>query len=253
MLRHRSRAPVPGATLPRLLARLEALEPVQPTQAPAELLGDWLDWPRAVALSRALEGEPAAEAGSLDASDDGDECLAAECRHLRQTLGDAIADETRDWTLPLHPRRGEDGRGANAGAAAVQRHCRNLQHDMQAATGRLRGELREQLAQRGGGKARLAAVDAVMEGLLAPREHALLVPVVPALVARFERLHALHASADAGADADANANAAAPGTLAAWRDRFRGEARQVLLAELDLRFQPIEALLAALRNPGPDA
>ncbi len=60
MLQHRSRAPVPGATLPRLLARLEALESVQPTQAPADLLGDWLDWQRAVALSRALDDVPQA-------------------------------------------------------------------------------------------------------------------------------------------------------------------------------------------------
>lgn len=244
-----TRAPVPGAALARLLARMSGQDATPPAQSPAERLGDWLEWPRAVALSRALDGDPAGDgpgtapeldAGSADASDDGDEALATECRHLRATLGDTIANEARDWTLPLHPRRGEDGNGAAAGGAAVQRHCRNLQHDMQAATGRLRGELRERLALRGGGAARLAAVDAVMEGLLAPREHALLAPVVPALVARFESLHARHGE-----------GAAQPATT--WRANFRSEARQVLLAELDLRFQPIEALLAALRTPRPDA
>ena len=264
MLQHRSRAPVPGATLPRLLARLEALEPVQPTQAPADLLGDWLDWQRAVALSRALDDVPqapepeAAEHAGMTPDGTASACgpdapaaLASGVLERRAALVDAIEDDARDWTRPLRPRPGEDGMGAAAGAGAVQRHCQGLQRDLQSAVGRLRGELREQLAQRGGGKARLAAVDAVMEGLLAPREHALLVPVVPALVARFERLHALNAGADAGADA--GAGAAAPVAPAGWRDRFRAEARQVLLAELDLRFQPIEALLAALRSPGPDA
>jgi hypothetical protein len=33
----------------------------------------------------------------------------------------------------------------------------------------------------------------------------------------------------------------------AWLDRFRQDARDVLLAELDLRFQPVDGLLEALR------
>lgn len=235
-----TRVPVPGAALARLLARMTGREAALPMHSPAERLGDWLEWQRAVTLSRAMDDDP--DAGSVDASDGGDERLAAECHRLRAALADAIADEARDWTLPLHPRRGGDGSGASAGAGAVQRHCRNLQRDIQAATGRLRGELREQLARREGDAARLAAVDAVMEGLLAPREHALLDPVVPMLVARFESLHARHGEGAANAPA-----------AAAWRANFRSEARQVLLAELDLRFQPIEALLAALGNPRPDA
>jgi hypothetical protein len=39
--------------------------------------------------------------------------------------------------------------------------------------------------------------------------------------------------------------ALAPG---AWLDVFRKDAQSVLLAELDLRFQPVEGLLAALRT-----
>ncbi|MGY0650914.1 DUF3348 family protein [Luteimonas sp. A537] len=260
MLEHRTRAPVPGAALPRLLARLAGVEPGRQARSPADVLGDWLDWQRAVALSRALDdapagrddGEDSGAATSPVAAADGptdragatpDEDAAAECLRLRGVLQEAIDAAARDWTLPLHPRAGEDGSGAAAGAAAVQRHCQGLQRDMQSASGRLRGELRERLARRADGQARLAAVDAVMEGLLAPREHALLVPVVPALVARFKRLHVLHADAAAPANLD-------PG---AWRAGFRDEARQVLSAELDLRFHPIEALLSALRSPGPDA
>lgn len=234
----RTRAPVPGAALARMLARMTGLDAVPPVQSPAERLGDWLEWQRAVALSRALDGDRVADGPDAAAPDTAgrDNELAAECQRLRAALEDAIADESRDWTRPLRPRAGEDGDSVAAGAAAVLRHCQGLQRDLQAATGRLRGELRERLELRGGGQANLAGIDAVMEGLLAPREHALLAPVVPALVARFEHLHA---RGDAG-----------DGT---WRAGFRREAGQALLAELDLRFQPIEALLAALRSPRLDA
>lgn len=244
------RVPVPGATLARQLARLAGQDAVPPAQSPADRLGDWLDWQRAVALSRALDDAPAADpvgpaASPAGAGADGASAGAGDpvedCRGIRAALGDAIADDARDWTRPRWPRAGDPGSGLAAGAGAVQRHCLGLQRDMQAASGRLRGELRERLARHSPGAARLAAVDAVMEGLLAPREHALLAPVVPALVARFEQLHARH-HPEAGAGAEPS-----PGD--AWRARFRGEARQVLLAELDLRFQPIEALLAALRTP----
>ena len=262
-----TRAPVPGAALPRLLARLGGSGTRLHARPPADLLGEWLDWQRAVALSRALDDVPAVDAPGTDGAAlsppptagpgrhpddaDADAAVAAESRAVRAALEAAIADDARDWTLPLYPRAGNDSHGAAAGAAAVQRHCQGLQRDAQAATGRLRGELRERLERRGGDAARLAAVDAVMEGMLAPREHALLAPVVPTLVARFEQLHARE-------DGDAPAASMAPGlhdvpARRAWRDRFRGEARQLLLAELDFRFHPIEALLAALRTSRPDA
>jgi hypothetical protein len=259
MLDVQTRAPVPGTALARLLARLGGREPVLPAQSPVDQLGDWLDWQQAVVLSRALDDDPA-----RDGADDGlsrpdgtrDECasaspgervevLIAECAENRAALEKAIGDDTVDWTVPARPSPGQDRTDVAAGAAAVQRHCQRLQRDMQSATGRLRGELREHLARRGDRQARLAAVDTVMEGLLAPREHALLADVVPALVGRFERLHA-HAL-QFGAYEPASAD---PG---AWRAGFRAEARQVLLAELDLRFHPIQALLSALQNPPADA
>src|SRR5690606_33594852 len=152
-------------------------------------------------------------------ADDADARIADDCQRRRATLEAAIADDARDWTLPLRPRRGETGTDAAAGADAVLRHCQGLQRDMQAAAGRLRGDLRERLARRSSGHARLAGVDAVMEGLLAPREYALLAPVIPALVARFGQLHAVH-----GTDTPPAATASAE-----WRARFRNEARQVLL------------------------
>lgn len=235
-------APVPGAALARLLARMAGRASVPAGMPPAERLGGWLDWPRAVALSRALDGGEDAAANDATGPVPAGADLAEECRRVRASLEAAITGEGGDWTRA-------SGAGGRRGTPtdAVQRHGLRLQREMQAATGRLRGELRERLLGQGGDGARLAAVDAVMEGLLAPREHALLAATVPALVARFEALHAANAAGAAATLPDADADAAA------WRVRFRNEAREVLLAELDLRFQPIEALLAALRSERQDA
>lgn len=253
-----TRAPIPGAALARLMARLAGQAcPTPPKTAPSDVLGDWLDWQRAVALSHALDDDPSADGdGTASPERPGPHAAAtrarlpygnadeadrvAGIRAARDALEAAIGKDTRDWTRPLHPRAGGDD-SADAGAAAVRQHCQGLQRDLQATTGRLRGELREHLAQFGDGAARLAAADAVMEGVLAPREHALLAPLVPSLVARFGQLHARAALDQIGGQASQ-----------AWRDSFRAEARQLLLAELDLRFQPIEALLAALRTSSPD-
>ncbi|HYS65580.1 MAG TPA: DUF3348 family protein, partial [Paraburkholderia sp.] len=67
---------------------------------------------------------------------------------------------------------------------------------------------------------------------------------VPGLLAgHFERLRKAEQAALAEADAEASA-ALTPG---AWLDVFRKDMQSVLLAELDIRFQPVEGLLAALR------
>ncbi len=194
-----------------------------PVQAPAARLGEWLDWPRAVVLSRALDGPAAADDDTgPDADADADDCT-----RVREDLAQAIAAD-RGW-----PAVDAD---SDAAAAAVLRHCQSLQRAMQAATGRLRGQLRDRLARQTPRQARLAAVDAVLEAVLSPREHALLAPVPALLAAHCGRLQR-------GTGGDGHG----------WYRPFREDARQVLLAELDLRFQPVEALLAALRPSPVDA
>lgn len=91
---------------------------------------------------------------------------------------------------------------------------------------------------------RLAEVDAVMEQTLSPREQALLATVPTLLAQHFERLRnaALPPPVE-GAPTDADAVPADDG----WRQRFNHAMQSVLLAELDVRFHPIEGLLAALR------
>ncbi|EMN1931286.1 DUF3348 family protein, partial [Burkholderia ambifaria] len=110
------------------------------------------------------------------------------------------------------------------------------------------------LAARSSGMARLAALDAIMERVLGARERSLLSAVPALLGTRFERLRDAErqaladaqAAADAGADGDApSAAAIVPGM---WLDTFRDEMKSILLAELEVRFQTVDGLLAALRT-----
>lgn len=213
------RTPVSGPTFIRLLARFADTDLAPDAPAPAEQLGFWVDWTRAVSLSRALDGTPEPTGPVRAPVQPGD------VARIRAQLAAAIVDD-----------------GSLAAAeefAPFREHCLRQQRGMQSATGRLRGPLRDQVAAAGPALARLAEVDAVMEGVLSPREHALLATVPDLLGKRFEALRQA-----SGAAAGDLLPAVAPG----WRDRFRNDMRDVLLAELDLRFQPIEGLLAALRD-----
>lgn len=198
---------VGGPTFIRLLARIADRPFAPPGLAPAGRLGEWIDWPRAVTLSRALDEAPA-EAGNGEPAGAGE--LAAECARVRAGLAADID-------------KGPDRAAADSGFAPFQQHVQKLQRAMQSATGRLRGDLRERLAAGSARQARLAEVDAAMEAVLSPRESTLLAALPGLLGAHFER--------------------------GQQPDTFRRELRELLRAELDLRFQPVEGLLAALRSP----
>ncbi|WP_068819930.1 DUF3348 family protein, partial [Xanthomonas graminis] len=120
----------------------------------------------------------------------------------------------------------------------------SLQRAMLTASGRLRGQLRDTLARSSADMARLAEVDAVMELTLSPREQTLLAAVPALLGQHFDRLRE---AAQPVPDASHAAAHTAP-SAGAWLDVFRQDMQHVLRAELDIRFHPIEGLLAALRS-----
>ncbi|ERJ33377.1 hypothetical protein L810_4317 [Burkholderia sp. AU4i] len=146
----------------------------------------------------------------------------------------------------------------------------SLQQDMETAIGQLRGRLRVALAASSSGMARLATLDAIMERVLGARERSLLSAVPALLGTRFGRLRDAERQALADAEAAAAAAAAAesaatadpaddgaaivdsPAVAAivpgAWLDTFRDEMQSILLAELEVRFQTVDGLLAALRT-----
>ena len=223
-----SPAPLAGPVFVRLLARLaDAGAGAGAGAGPplAATLAQWIDWPRAVTLAGALDDRLAVptEGPALD------EAEQAACLRVRAQLRAEILDDALLAVPGLPPDE--------AAPDFAPFRTRYLAHQRAAlvATGRLRGRLREMLAA-SPRLARLAEVDAAMEQVLAAREHALLSGVPDLLGHHFDRLRQ---------------KASPAATAAAWLDRFRLDMRELLLAELDLRFSPVEALLAALRTPEP--
>lgn len=210
-----------GPTFIRLLAGLTDADITPPRQSLSERMSQWIDWKQAVALSTALDARPAQ--ADIDPAAQPDTAAAKDCAQVRAALGQAIAGD----------RAFADVEGDAPDAMFFRQRHLALQQAMDAGVGQLRQRLRERLSARSPELARLAAVDAAMERSLARHERNLL-SAVPALLAnRHEHLCA----------------AASPeATPHAWLDTFRGDLKQALLAELDLRLQPVEGLLAALRN-----
>ncbi len=235
------RPPVPGPAFIRLLARLTDADIAPSSPALADRLGQWIDWTHAVAVSRALDGKPPA----IDADAPFEGVDAHECARVRSALEEAISsDIAADAGKPgARPGHAADANAPLDYAPFRQRYL-SLQRSMLTATGRLRGQLRDTLARTSADMARLADVDAVMELTLSPREQTLLAAVPALLHQHFERLRETEPAA--AADTHTADTAQAP-TANAWLDVFRQDMRSVLRAELDVRFHPIDALLAALR------
>lgn len=244
-------AALSGPTLVRLLARLAEADVSEPQASLADRLSQWLGWTDAIALSTALNtqpGLPRAGAGALPALEREDAALVATARSaLTKMITRACA--------PAEARRDSRARAeadAPASFAEFRQDYLSIQQAMETEVGQLRKRLRALLAARTPALARLAAVDAIMERSLAAREQRLLASVPALLATYFERLRraAQQAPDEAGPASDVASDVAsdiAPAAPGAWLAAFRKEMQSVLLAELDIRFQPVQGLLAALR------
>jgi hypothetical protein len=241
MVESSRRTGLSGPALVRLLARLTDLDVPEPGQSLADRLSLWLGWTDAIALSTVLNSHPSpVPSAPADAQ-------AQECARLRATLTKAISEHRA-------ARRERDAKGrAQANATPprapvdyviYRQRYTFMQHSMETGIGDLRNRLRAALAGKTPAMAQLAAVDAVMERALGGRERSLLAAVPGLLEGHFNRLRQAEEAALADADNGGAAVKARPG---AWLDVFRKDMRSVLLAELDIRFQPVEGLLAALR------
>jgi len=239
MAKASTRAPVLGPAFIRLLARFGDADLPRTPPVLTERLAQWFDWNRAITLSRALDNR-LPEAADGPGFDDAQE---AECARLRRSLREAI-DADVDLSAPR--RKDASAAAVDPGYLPYRQHCLAMQRAMQAATGLLRGRLRDMLALQSPAKARLAEVDAVMEATLSPREQALLAVVPGLLGLHYQRLRDAALPEPTGADAPDDT----PATPAAgpWLARFRQDMRTALLAELEVRFHPIDGLLAALRT-----
>lgn len=202
----------------RLVRLLGAWTPVDADAAGmdfAERLSLWVSAFDAIGLQgaqQAIRGIATAAPGPRGARPVRAETVAAEVRNVRNQLAQAIArDPLADAAEPAY-------------AAFQQRHL-ELQRQMEQMVGALRDQVRQDVSRVSPALRQLAALDALFEQMLAAREQGLL-PTVPLLLQRrFEQL----------APVDAEALAA-----------FVHDWRQALLAELDLRLEPVTGLVEAL-------
>ena len=229
-----------GPAFVRLLAALDDVPTPAAKDAFAQRLSQWFDWTDAISLSAALDcpAAPGTEAGPVAllfaAADE------REARRVRAALAKLIsgapptaAGRHARTPAPVAPA---DGR---ADFAPHRERCVACQQAMETAIATLRRRVRATLEGASPALARLAALDTVMEQVVGARERALLATVPLKLDVHFSRLRQAHREACAEAE---------PAAAADWLDTFGRDMRDLLLAELDLRLQPVEGLLDALRG-----
>jgi hypothetical protein len=216
-----------GSALLRLLARLADTEPRNAPPATADRWSQWLGWTDAISLSAALNGGPAIAHHASRPSAHAEE---RDCARVRTELAASIGDDVARAT----------------DFASYRRRYMARQQAMESGIGPLRARLRAMLAASSPEMARLAAVDVVMEQALGAREHNMLASVPALLEKHFARLR--RADQPAAEEAMQTSAAARPDVgHAAWLDVFHQDFQDVLQAELDFRFQPVEGLLETLR------
>lgn len=217
MAKPSSRGPAPGPTIIRQLAHAAGTPLPASSPSVPDRLSEWFDWNRAVALQGALDGRLPPPDDGIPAFDAGQQ---AECMQARETLAASI--------------EGMEAQLADADLDACCRQYQSIQRSLQAVTGRLRGRLRDMLAQGEPARARLAEVDALLEQVLGPRESFLL--------AKIPQLMKQHAGRTGSTGEATTGSSTTP-----HHPAFVRHLQALLRSELELRFHPIDGLLAALR------
>ena len=202
----------------------------------AERLGQWLNVKEAIGLHSAQAAVAAAGASAArrappapaGAAPDLQMSLQAELQRVRGVLGQSIT--TRD------PGHKPDPNDLDTEFALFHQRLNEQQRRMEMSVDALRNHVRQKLAQSTPPHAQLAALDQQMEQLFGGREQRLLSGLPAFLKARYQ---ALRRAAAAASLPDT------PPDLA-WLRSFESEFEQTLLAELDLRLQPVNGLIESL-------
>ena len=243
-----SRTTFGSSRLVRVLAELTVDEVADSKQSFAERLGQWLDIADALSLYSALNaGVPQGRTVTQPPTDN---TLRGELARVRAALATPITtDGMQSQGRPgLELPAPEPGATIDSATdfAPYHRYYIARQRDIATAVAPLRAAARKALAGRSPRLRRLAELDALMEEALAPRERNLLATIPALLGKRFEALLAAHRAtlAQAPAQDDPRQWMQPDG----WLALFRKDLRAVLLAELALRLQPVEGLIAALDN-----
>ena len=214
MERELLRTGLSGSALPAWLVRHDLVERTAPPPL-LDGLAQWLGWTEAIALSASLNTAPPprpARPAPMSWRRSSTACI-------RPCAGPSTATKPR-LRLPDvagSPSRWRPTRASHRTASATPA----LQQAMESAIAALRAQARAAVARQ---SPRLAAVDAVMESMMAAREQLLLARLPTLLETHFERLRRAHDDR-------------------AWIPRFHADLQQLATAELQLRLQPVQGLM----------
>ena len=236
-----------SAPLVRLLASFDIANAADSSQTFAERLGLWVAWTDAIALSGALNGAPSAQAADANSGGSGGAVTAIEqFRRVRKDLAESIVHDVMfsgtqvgNTAAAASVTDATDGE-SDFDFATYRRHYLAHQRSMEERVGELRQQVRTAVSDVSPALGRLAALDAVMEHALAAHQRRVLAKVPGMLERCFKGLRKLRLQAPSQAgDADAS--------TVATRPLNAGQAMQsVLLAELEIRLQPVQGMIEAL-------
>ena len=247
-----SRARLHSSELLRVLSAQGLLDPAVDAGDVGQRLGDWLHVRHAIALQRFLgevdapQAVPAQPTARVDA-----QLLRRRFAQVRAALEQSITTGTApapgmarmeapatELALPIDPQTAFE---------PFRRYAHDHQRQMELTLRSLRLQLRGMLAKGTTAQRQLATLDALFENVLLEREARALAQIPLAFEKRFaltlqQHLQQLIAAAEA--------DEAAPQT-SPWLGPLLEDLRESLLAELDLRLQPVLGLIEALTRQMP--
>jgi hypothetical protein len=240
-----------SSRLVRLLSDLASVEVETSKQDVAERLGGWLGVYDAITLHAAHQS-----INTVDEKKQSNERLARpvaleeEFHRVRSALVKSITASGAAPASGKQPgkpvRPPEAATEADVGYAPYHRRYLDQQRQMALRIDTLRAHIRQAITKVSPQLGQLASVDAVMEQMFGGREKKLLSTVSVLLERRFEHLRKTHQLGPGAAQQqDDPALWRQPG---GWQDVFGKELEEVLLAELELRFQPVVGLIEAFSN-----
>jgi hypothetical protein len=224
MTRALTRTRFHSARLVRVLADLSLLDSVEQGDAFAEKLGQWVSFTDAITLSAVHSARP--PGASLGAKSSESSALGKAFERVQAGLLSSIGRLPKELSAP-------DADALDAPASAYEpyrRHYQAQQREIELKLSPLRAHVRGVLGQSSPKLQKLAALDIALDGILCEREGKLLQKLPSLLEKRFKHLRKAHPDASD------------------WLPDFGREMQTVLLAELDLRMQPVLGLIEACRQ-----
>ncbi len=215
-----------SSTLLSLLASWVPVDAKASRQDIAERLGMWLNVADAITLHAAHQS---IRTPTATAPVPADAQLEDACQQVHAALAATLV------SMPL-----PDGAAApDASFAPYHQRYLDLQRHMALRIEALREQVRQALTHASPRLAQLAALDVVMDQALGAREHKLLASVPALLELRFAQL--CQPPSSEGKPSPVGVAAHGPGL-------FVQDMRAVLLAELDVRMQPVQGLVEAFNS-----